>query len=105
MSIENDQKVSPEKESTEGNMSIDYNAPLMIAWQINQECNIDCLHCCVDAGKVMPNSLNADEAMDFCQRIVDQQIPYVAISGGEPLLHKKFFDACEFLVFPPFDRK
>jgi len=74
----------------------DLSAPLFIAWQINAECNLGCLHCCEEAGHSIPNELNTDEIFDFCKQIVELKIPYVAISGGEPLLHPDFFKVCEF---------
>lgn len=72
-------------------------APLFIAWQINAECNLGCLHCCEEAGHSLPDEMNSDEILNFCQQVVDLEIPYVAISGGEPLLHPEFFKVCEFL--------
>lgn len=74
----------------------DIKSPLFIAWQINSECNLGCLHCCEEAGHSIPNELNKEEVFDFCSEIVKSGIPYVAISGGEPLLHPHFFEVCEF---------
>jgi len=75
----------------------DYKAPLFVAWQINSECNLGCLHCCEEAGHSMPDEMNKEEVFNFLQQIVDLNIPYVAFSGGEPLLHPHFFKMCEFL--------
>lgn len=75
----------------------DLKAPLFIAWQINSECNLGCLHCCEEAGHNLPDEMNRDEIFDFLSEIVDLKIPYVALSGGEPLLHPNFFEICEFL--------
>lgn len=72
-------------------------APLFIAWQINSECNLDCLHCCEEAGHSIPGEMNREEVFNFLSQIVDLSTPYVAISGGEPLLHPLFFDICEFI--------
>src|SRR3989338_8186823 len=74
----------------------DIKSPLFIAWQINSECNLGCLHCCEEAGHSIPNELNKEEVFDLCGQIVKLGIPYVAISGGEPLLHPNFFEVCEF---------
>ena len=74
----------------------DIKSPLFIAWQINSECNLGCLHCCEEAGHTMPNELNKEEVFKFCNEVVKLGIPYVAISGGEPLLHPHFFEVCEF---------
>lgn len=73
-----------------------FDAPLFIAWQINAECNLGCLHCCEESGHSIPDEMNIDEVFNLCQQIVDLKIPYVAISGGEPLLHPDFFKVCEF---------
>ena len=75
----------------------DYDAPLFIAWQINSACNLGCLHCCEEAGHSMPGELTRDQSLDFCRQIVDLDIPYVAISGGEPLLCPHIFDVCELI--------
>ncbi|MCM8804303.1 MAG: radical SAM protein [Candidatus Omnitrophica bacterium] len=75
----------------------DLKAPLFIAWQINSECNLGCLHCCEEAGHSMPDEMNKEEIFNVLEQIVDLKIPYVALSGGEPLLHPNFFEICEFL--------
>lgn len=75
----------------------DLKAPLFIAWQINSECNLGCLHCCEDAGKALPDEMDRSEVLDFCNQIAELKIPYVALSGGEPLLHLHFLEICEFL--------
>lgn len=81
----------------EGTRCENYMAPLFVAWQINSECNLGCLHCCEDAGHSMPDEMNKEEIFNFLQQIVDLKIPYVAFSGGEPLLHQHFYEMCEFL--------
>lgn len=75
----------------------DYSAPLFVAWQINSECNLGCLHCCEEAGHSMPDEMNKEEIFRFLEQIVEAKIPYVAFSGGEPLLHPHFFQMCEYL--------
>lgn len=75
----------------------DLNAPLFIAWQLNAECNLGCLHCCEDAGHSIPGEMNKEEIFKFLNEVVSVKIPYVAISGGEPLLHPDFFEICEFI--------
>ncbi len=94
--IENELRYSPQNKPLAGYDFTSYNAPLFIAWQLNSACNLDCLHCCEEAGEPLPNELTKEEIDTFCQEIVQLQIPYVAISGGEPLLHPDFFAICEF---------
>jgi MoaA/NifB/PqqE/SkfB family radical SAM enzyme len=80
-----------------GSSFLDYEAPLFIAWQLNSACNLNCLHCCEESGHSIPDELNEEEIMNVCQQIIDLKVPYVAISGGEPLLHPLFFKISEFL--------
>lgn len=75
----------------------DLRAPLFVAWQINSACNLGCLHCCEEAGHSLPGELNKEEVFRFLRQIAKLKVPYVALSGGEPLLHPHFFEICEFL--------
>jgi MoaA/NifB/PqqE/SkfB family radical SAM enzyme len=75
----------------------DYKSPLFIAWQINSACNLGCLHCCEEAGQSMPDEMTKEQSLDFCRQIADLDIPYMAISGGEPMLCPHIFDVCELI--------
>lgn len=87
-----------EVETLPSSISIDdLAAPLFIAWQINSACNLGCLHCCEEAGHTIPNELTREEIFNFLNQIDELNIPYVALSGGEPLLHPNFFEICEFI--------
>ena len=85
------------REILEGSDFEDYKSPLFIAWQLNSACNLGCLHCCEEAGHSMPDELTKEESLDFCRQIVDLDIPYMAISGGEPLLCPHIFDVCQLI--------
>ncbi|MBI2440493.1 MAG: radical SAM protein [Lentisphaerae bacterium] len=74
-----------------------YEAPLFIAWQINAECNLNCFHCCEEAGMAFPDQMSKAQMLDLCAQIVKAQIPYVALSGGEPLICPHFWDVLEYL--------
>ncbi len=74
-----------------------FNAPLFFAWQITGECNLGCLHCCEESGFTVPGELKGEKVMDICRQIVEAKIPYVALSGGEPMLHPNFYEMCEYL--------
>ncbi|PKL49816.1 MAG: hypothetical protein CVV39_02415 [Planctomycetes bacterium HGW-Planctomycetes-1] len=85
------------REILRGSNFEDYKAPLFIAWQLNSACNLRCLHCCEESGHSMPDEMTKEEALDFCGQIAESNIPYVAISGGEPMLCPYFFEVCEFI--------
>lgn len=74
-----------------------YDAPLFIAWQLNSECDLRCLHCCEEAGAVFPDRMSKEQMLEACRQFVEAQIPYVALSGGEPLQCPEFWDVCEYL--------
>lgn len=95
--VENELSGAASNSHIEGSDFEDFDAPLFIAWQLNSACNLDCLHCCEEAGHSMPDELTGEEIRDFCKQIVEAGVPYVAISGGEPLLHPDFRELAEFL--------
>jgi MoaA/NifB/PqqE/SkfB family radical SAM enzyme len=72
---------------------------LLISWQLTRDCDLACLHCCTDSapGKRLADELTADEAMSFAAEIVRNEVPYVMLCGGEPLLVPHFFAVAEFL--------
>lgn len=83
----------------------DFRAPLFVAWQITSRCNLGCLHCCEESGHSFPDEMEGEEILNFGREIVKLEIPYVALSGGEPLLHPDFFKVYEFLRNEGIDLK
>lgn len=45
----------------------------------------------------MPDEMEKDQIDAFLQQIIELDIPYCAISGGEPLLHPYIFEICEII--------
>ena len=74
-------------------------APLFVSWQITRDCDLCCLHCCTDSapGKRLPDELDAREAMRVVDDIVRNEVPYVMLCGGEPLVSPHFFALAEAL--------
>jgi len=74
-------------------------APLFIAWQITRDCDLCCLHCCTESapGKRLSDELDADEAIALAGDIVRNEVPYVMLCGGEPLVAPHFFALAEAL--------
>jgi MoaA/NifB/PqqE/SkfB family radical SAM enzyme len=73
--------------------------PLLVSWQITRDCDLCCLHCCTESapGKRMPDELDADEAMRLAHEIIQSEVPYVMLCGGEPLVVPHFFALAETL--------
>lgn len=74
-------------------------SPLFVSWQITRDCDLCCLHCCTDSapGKRLPDELDAEEAMRIAGEIVRNEVPYVMLCGGEPLVVPHFFRIAEAL--------
>ena len=72
-------------------------APLYVAWQITNECNLACLHCIEESGpgKAFKDELAKDEALGVIDQLMDHEVPYLSFSGGEPMLHPHFFEMVE----------
>lgn len=74
-------------------------APLFVSWQITRDCDLACLHCCTESapGKRLPDELDRTEAMKVVDEIVRNEVPYVMLCGGEPLVAAHFFELAEAL--------
>ena len=74
-------------------------APLFVAWQLTRDCDLACLHCCTESapGRKLADELDADEAMRFAADIVRNNVPYVMLCGGEPLVVPHFLALAEYL--------
>src|SRR5690348_5932123 len=77
--------------------SEDLAAPLYVAWQITNECNLACLHCIEESGpgKAFPDELDADGVLRVVDELMANEVPYLSFSGGEPMLHPHFFEMVE----------
>ena len=74
-------------------------APLLVSWQLTRDCDLCCLHCCTESapGKRMPGEFAIDEALALANDIVDNDVPYVMLCGGEPLVVPYFLTLAETL--------
>jgi MoaA/NifB/PqqE/SkfB family radical SAM enzyme len=77
----------------------DLGAPLYIAWQVTNECNLACLHCIEESGpgKAFHDELDDEGVFRFLGQVMDLEVPYLSFSGGEPMVHPRFFDMVEYV--------
>jgi MoaA/NifB/PqqE/SkfB family radical SAM enzyme len=77
----------------------DLGAPLYIAWQVTNECDLACLHCIEESGpgKAFHDELNDEQVFAFLGQVIDLEVPYLSFSGGEPMVHRRFFDMVEYI--------
>jgi MoaA/NifB/PqqE/SkfB family radical SAM enzyme len=78
----------------------DLGAPLYVAWQITNECNLACMHCIEESGpgKAFKDEINKEQVFDVLKQLMDAQVPYMSFSGGEPMVHPHFFEMVEFVT-------
>ena len=74
--------------------AVDLKSPLYAAWQLTNECDLCCLHCIEESGpgKAFAEELSWPDASRIAGELLAAEVPYVAFSGGEPMLHPRFFD-------------
>jgi MoaA/NifB/PqqE/SkfB family radical SAM enzyme len=74
-------------------------APLYIAWQVTNECNLACLHCIEESGpgRAFKDEMDEAQIFHFLRQVTDNDVPYMSFSGGEPMLHPLFFDMVDFV--------
>ncbi|NOZ30436.1 MAG: radical SAM protein [Crenarchaeota archaeon] len=69
----------------------------VVFWNITYKCNLYCDHCYIGAG---PNPTKPEASLDTVMRIseeiVEQGIPLVVFTGGEPLISEKFWRVLEY---------
>ncbi|HEY3180825.1 MAG TPA: radical SAM protein [Casimicrobiaceae bacterium] len=75
----------------------DLSAPLYVAWQITNECNLACLHCIEESGpgKAFRDELSEPQVLAILDQMRELEVPYVSFSGGEPMVHPHFFEMVE----------
>ena len=74
-------------------------APLLVAWQMTRACDLACLHCCTESapGKRLPDELDERSALKIAAALIEAEVPYVMLCGGEPFTVPHFFKVSETL--------
>src|SRR5262245_5368013 len=77
----------------------DLGAPLYVAWQVTNECNLACLHCIEESGpgKAFRDELDRAQIFAILGQFMDHEVPYLSFSGGEPMVHPLFFEMVEYV--------
>jgi len=89
--------IDPVAATTHAASSSDLLAPLYVAWQITNECNLACLHCIEESGpgKAFRDELDEAHVFNILDQLMDREVPYLSFSGGEPMVHPLFFKMVE----------
>lgn len=69
----------------------------IVVWNITRTCNLRCIHCYSDStASQFEGELNWDQCQAVMDDLADYQANALLLSGGEPLVHPRFFDILEY---------
>ena len=74
------------------------DAPICLTWELTYGCNLACVHCLSSSGRRDPAELTLDEVRGVVDDLVEMQVFYVNLGGGEPMLRPDFFDLVSYAV-------
>ncbi len=72
------------------------DAPICLTWELTYACNLACIHCLSSSGRRDPRELSTAEAKRIIDEMVEMQIFYVNIGGGEPMVRTDFFELLDY---------
>ena len=62
-------------------------------WNITRTCNLRCVHCYSDSMSAQyPGELRWEQMQAVVDDLTAYQVPSLLLSGGEPMIHPRFFD-------------
>ncbi len=65
----------------------------IVVWNITRRCNLKCLHCYSDSdARFYPGELTWEHMVSVVDDLARFKVPAVLLSGGEPMIHPRFFD-------------
>lgn len=65
----------------------------IVVWNITRTCNLRCVHCYSDSMAARyPGELDWEQMQSVVADLAAYKIPSLLLSGGEPLIHPRFFD-------------
>ena len=70
----------------------DQRRPIVV-WNITRTCNLRCVHCYSDSAAMKyPGELDWEQMQAVVEDLAAYKVPSLLLSGGEPLMHPRFFD-------------
>lgn len=73
-------------------------APFLVVWDFTHKCNLSCKHCYSNSGAVLEQELTTTEAINVVDQLADAGVTALALSGGEPLSRRDFFNVARHAV-------
>jgi mycofactocin biosynthetic radical S-adenosylmethionine protein MftC len=79
-------------------MSHGLSAPICLTWELTYACNLRCRHCLSSSGRAASNELSTSQAFVVIDQMIEMQVFYANVGGGEPLGRPDFRDIVEHAV-------
>lgn len=69
------------------------------SFEITHRCNLNCIHCCIDADGVISNKkdLELNDIKLILDKLIEWNPQRIMLSGGEPMLRNDFIDILMYL--------
>lgn len=65
---------------------------------ITNRCNLRCVHCCAEAEELQgEDPLSTNEWLKIIDKLIEQNVNRLVITGGEPLVRNDFFEILDYL--------
>jgi Fe-coproporphyrin III synthase len=76
-----------------GNAPVARKRKPITVWNITRTCNLRCVHCYSDSNAMQyPGELTWEQMQTVVEDLAAYQVPSLLLSGGEPMIHPRFFD-------------
>jgi len=73
--------------------------PLLVQWDITSTCNLQCVHCYMDAtAKHVENELTLKEIFTFIKELSDCGVRSIHLLGGEPFIHPDILEIIQAIL-------
>lgn len=71
------------------------NKGIRFSWEITNQCNFGCKHCCVNADSFKKENLDLKRALFLIDEMRKKRVKSIYFTGGEPFLYKNFLNILE----------
>lgn len=70
----------------------------IVVWNITRRCNLKCVHCYSNSeARFYPGELDWEQMEQVADDLAGFKVPAVLLSGGEPMIHPRFFNLARLL--------
>lgn len=70
----------------------------VLTWSITGNCNLRCRHCYISSDKNLYGEITLEQCKEVIRQMIDANIYQVAITGGEPLVRKDFWQLIDLFI-------